>query len=160
MLPYRHAKRFMKRELTKELWEGIEIPRNDRAVLNVLRHRMPETWGAANAKKTAHVSLCFTQFEILLWFLGRDHEEAHWRMWDRFEHYGKPQLAWLCEEYDLGDWHQWDDGRWHMTVLNAALPAEDALTRWRKNGQPFVSKCPATTPLTDPEAPSTPSSSD
>ncbi len=158
LLPYQHARRFLKPGVTRAQWKEVRIPASDANALRVLRLRQPEVWGAANARNNAHVSICFEQFELLLWFLGMDHEEAHWRMWDRFEHYGKPQLAWLAETYDLGDWREWDDGQWHMSVLKASLPAEDALAPWRKRLQPFVTKSPDSRPPSDPEAPSMSSS--
>jgi hypothetical protein len=159
LLPYRHARRFLKaeRKIDKAGWEDVRIHPTDERVLFVMAARQPEAWGAANAKSTKHISLCFHQFEMLLWFLGLDHEEAYRRMWDRFEHYGKPQLVWLCEEYGLGEWRQWDDGRWQMTILNAALPAEEALASWRRRGLRSVSPSPDQSPPTTPGGPSTPS---
>lgn len=143
LLPFRHAKRFIRPDrvkLGRVGWEEARVHPTDARVLFVLKERQQAAWTAANSKNANVVMMCLAHFEMLMWFLGADHQDAHRYLFDRLEHYGKPQLVWLCEEYELGDWRRWDDGRWQMTVLNAALPAADALRLWRKRGLSLTPK--------------------
>lgn len=134
LLPWRHAKRYLRPGFTLEKWNEVRIQPNDDTVIEVMRHRMPEAWQAANSMNERHVATIFAQFECFAWFLGETPEDAKSRFWDRFEFFGKPQLVLLAEQYELGDWKALDDGLWQLKAIRAALPAAEALEGWKKRG--------------------------
>ena len=103
-LDYKHAKPYLKPEVTKSMWKPLF--KTDKDVRNKMINYMPFAWEKANSSRgiSAYRSIC--HYTAWLWLLG---EEKMAEEIQCYEYYGKPQLRRVCEFLGL-DADKWDDG--------------------------------------------------
>lgn len=123
-LPFDIAKEFLKDDARQEDWEASD--RNPDAVRAELVDYMEFAWDKANNRRglSAWRSLC--HMKAWLWLMGEDAFLESLNI-DGYSHYGKPQLAAICDHLNI-DWRQWDDDRWTNEEMNDGVPADQIYT--------------------------------
>lgn len=105
-LPFDAAKPFLKDEATAEQWDQMD--RSALAVSGQIADYMPFAWGKANGRRGLSAGRSLCHMSAWLWMLG--HDEAAESVLE-YDHYGKPQLRAICEQFGI-DWRALDDGKW------------------------------------------------
>lgn len=132
-LPYADARRFLKRNVSRDEWKKHQHPITEERVRFLILAGVRASWKIANERKGVDSNKGFMVLEALCWILGPEHHEwAHRTFWTRgiMAHYGKPQLVELHERYSLGPWRELDDGKWHNSDFDVDLTPDDALRQW------------------------------
>lgn len=82
-------------------------PRDHESVRKQCVEYMPFAWEKANECRGISANRSIAHYQAWLWFLG----EESWgdKLFDDYEHYGKPQLVRICQFLGV-DHKQWDDG--------------------------------------------------
>lgn len=103
-LPFKDAKPYLSDDVTKKSWKVIR----QEDALDRLKEYMPFAWEKANNCRGLCASRSLEHMSAWLWMLG---EEAAADEVGAYSLYGKPQLAAICEHYDI-DWEKLDEGDW------------------------------------------------
>lgn len=115
-LPYKLAKEFLKKEMTKKKWE--DMPRT--APAEAIKNYLPFAWEKANDCRGLSASRSIDHMSAWLWLDGCAIPDY----WLRdYSYYGKPQLILISELYGF-PWKKHDSGDWHRSELDTISSAE------------------------------------
>lgn len=135
-LPFRVAKRYLRDSIDRVGWAAVQQELDEIRIRFLFGELVPAAFRAANVRRTVDVTRFLLQFEMFLWVLGDDEEAARAAMFERFKHFGKPQLVGLCDRFGLDDWTHWDDNKWVDNDQQLVLSATEALAAWRAGNRP------------------------
>jgi hypothetical protein len=120
-LDYEHAKSFINEGTTKEQWDtstsGIVSP------ARCIAEYMAFAWDKANNRRGLSAARSVDHMRTWLWLDGKD-ELA--QQIEEYDHYGKPQLVAVCNEYGI-EWKSLDDGEWVNGEDDTPKTAEEVL---------------------------------
>ncbi len=102
MLPFEHAKQFLKPEIKPEGWKPNEYTRE--SIVATMLDYMPFAWDKANNCRGISAGRSMEHYSSWVWLAGDDLGDL-----TEYEHYGKENLIKICELYGW-DHTQWDDG--------------------------------------------------
>ena len=128
-LPFEKAKPWLRDEVVEEKWESA--PRDPDAIRAIIRDYMPFAWDKANGCRGISAGRSLQHMSAWLWLMG--YTAAADQILD-YDHYGKPWLRAICDEFGW-DWRQWDDERWRQNELADGTSPPETVTPLAKDVQ-------------------------
>lgn len=105
-LSYEDAKEFLKEGVTKKQWTKLQKSLTKEVIIKSIEDYMPFAWEKANDCRGLSANRSIDHMRAYLWLLDDGNLEKMEEI--EYEHYGKEQLIFICEQYNL-DWKQWDN---------------------------------------------------
>lgn len=107
MLPYEHAKPYLRDEITEEEWDET-LRKAD--PLKSIKNYLPFAWDKANNCRGISAGRSLEHIKTWLWLAGYNSETIS-NFFDDYSYYGKEQLVIASILVDF-DWHEQDNGQW------------------------------------------------
>jgi hypothetical protein len=120
-LPFNEARPFLKEGVTADQWAQVMKSRDAESIKARMLEYMPFAWDKANNCRGLSAARSVEHMKAWLWLLN---DPLGDRLDDLYQHYGKPCLRAICENYGWY-WRQWDDGKWRNDEDEPGLSAEE-----------------------------------
>ena len=107
-LPYNKAKKYLRSDVTKEMWEEAKEENTKENIKNNIKDYLPFAWEKANNRRGISASRSIHHIETWLWLLNDEEKEKTFKNIE-YQHYGKEKLIYASNLVDF-NYKKYDNG--------------------------------------------------